>query len=87
MNRKSMPLILMLVAGAITCIITLINDYTILERLIALFVVLVVFYLLGNALKWTLDYFDSENERKRLEEEEAENESEITEEEQGKQET
>ena len=82
MNRKTMPLILMLVAGAITCIITLTNTYTVLERLIALFIVLVVFYFLGSALKWTLDYFDRENEKKRQEEEEAEGESENLEEEQ-----
>ena len=71
MNRKNLPLILMLVAGAVTCIITLIRDYSVLGSLVALFIVLVVFFLLGSVMKWVLDYFDRENERKRLEEEEA----------------
>ena len=76
MNRKNLPLILMLVAGAVTCIITLIREYSVLGSLIALFVVLVLFFFLGNVMKWTLDYFDRENEKKRLEEEALEQETE-----------
>ena len=76
MNRKNLPLILMLVAGAVTCIITLIRDYSVLGSLIALFVVLVLFFFLGSVMKWTLDYFDRENEKKRLEEEALEQEAE-----------
>ena len=76
MNRKNLPLILMLVAGAVTCIITLIREYSVLGSLIALFVVLVLFFFLGNVMKWTLDYFDRENEKKRLEEEALEQEAE-----------
>lgn len=64
MNRKNLPLILMLTAGAITCIITLINDYSIMGRLISLLIVLIVFYLLGNIMKWVLNYFDKQNEKK-----------------------
>lgn len=76
MNRKNLPLILMLVAGAVTCIITLIREYSVLGSLIALFVVLVLFFFLGSVMKWTLDYFDRENEKKRLEEEALEQEAE-----------
>lgn len=71
MNRKNMPLVLMLVAGAITCVITFIQKYSVLEKLVSLLVVLVVFYLLGSLLRWTLDYFDGQNDRRRKEEEEA----------------
>lgn len=67
MNRKNMPLILMLVAGAVTCIITFIQNYSVLRKLISLFVVLLIFYMLGSILRWTLDYFDSENEKKNKE--------------------
>lgn len=67
MNRKNMPLILMLVAGAVTCIITFIQKYSILEKLVSLFVVLLVFFFLGSLLKWTLDYFDEQNEKKNAE--------------------
>ena len=71
MNRKNIPLILMLVAGAVTCIITLIRDYTIIGQLASLLIVLVIFYFLGSVLKWTLDYFDSQNNQQKQEEGEA----------------
>ena len=68
MNRRNVPLILMLAAGAVTCVITFIQNYSILAKLVSLFVVLLVFYFLGSLLRWTLDYFDSENEKKKDEE-------------------
>ncbi len=64
MNRKYLPLILMLAAGAVTCVINLIRHYPMLNQMIVLFVVLVVFYILGCVLKWTLDLFDRQNEEK-----------------------
>lgn len=63
-----MPLILMLTAGAVTCIITFVQKYSVLGKLTALLVVLVIFYLLGSILRWTLDYFDKQNEEKSKEE-------------------
>ncbi len=68
MNRKYMPLILMLVAGAVTCIITFIQNYSIIGKLISLLIVLIIFYVLGSGLKWTLDYFDAQNEEKKQKE-------------------
>ena len=68
MNRKNLPLLLMLVAGAITCIITFIQKYSIIAKLVSLFIVLLVFYILGSALKWTLDFFDRQNEERLKEE-------------------
>lgn len=68
MNRKNLPLLLMLTAGAVTCIITFIQKYSPLMKLISLFVVLLIFYFLGSVLKWTLDYFDKQNEIRRKEE-------------------
>lgn len=62
MNRKNLPLILMLTAGAITCIINLIRQYSIISQLVVLLVVLILFYVLGSAIKWTLDYFEEQNE-------------------------
>lgn len=80
MNRKNLPLLLMLAAGAVTSIITYVKDYTLAGKLVALFVVLLVFYVLGTILKWALDYFDEQNQ-KRLEEEAAQaEETESTEE-------
>ncbi len=68
MKRKDLPLLLMLVAGAVTCIITYIQKYTMIAKLFSLFIVLLVFYVLGSVLKWTLDYFERQNEEKLKEE-------------------
>lgn len=68
MNRKKLPLLSMLTAGAVMCIITFINQYTALVRLTSLFGIMLLFYFLGNVLKWTLDFFESQNEKKRQEE-------------------
>ncbi|MBR1701000.1 MAG: hypothetical protein IJ716_03505 [Lachnospiraceae bacterium] len=62
MNRKNLPLILMLIAGAVTCVINLIRQYSIISQLTVLLIVLVLFYALGSLIKWTLDYFDEQNE-------------------------
>lgn len=68
MNRKNIPLLLMLTAGAVTCIITYVRQYSITSKLVSLFLVLVVFWLLGSILEWTLNYFDAQNEKRRKEE-------------------
>ncbi len=68
MNRKNLPLYLMLTAGAVMCIISYVNKFTILAKLVSLFVVLAVFYLLGSVLAWTLNYFDRQNEERLKEE-------------------
>ena len=81
MNRKNLPLVLMLLAGAVTCIITFTNKYAMVDRLGILLGVLVLFYLLGSILVWTLNFFDQQNEKKRKEEGEViEKEAEETEE-------
>lgn len=79
MNRRSLPFVLMLFAGAVTCIITFVRQYSIIDKLVALLVVMVIFLGLGTVLRLTLDYFDKENAKKALEEGEViekENESE-----------
>ena len=79
MNRKNMPLLLMLGAAAVTSILTFVMHYTILQKLIALLVVLLVFYVLGSTLRWVLDTFEAQNEKAALDEGEViekENESE-----------
>ena len=68
MNRKNLPLLLMLTAGAVTCIITYIQKYSLFAKLASLFIVMLVFCILGNTLKWTLDRFDRQNEEKLKEE-------------------
>lgn len=62
MNRKNLPLLLMLTAGAVTCVITYVMDYSMVTKLMSLLLVLVLFYFFGSILKWTLDSFDRQNE-------------------------
>lgn len=64
MNRKNLPLFLMLTAGAVTSIITYIEKYPMEVMLVSIFVVLLLFYILGCIIKWTLDYFDLQNEER-----------------------
>lgn len=94
MNRKNMPLLLMLGAAAVTSILTYVMHYTILQKLIALLVVLCIFYVLGSTLRWVLDTFEAQNEKAALDEgeviekeSEEESEASIEEEEQDKAET
>lgn len=68
MRKQDIPLYLMLVAGAATCIITYVRNYSVVSKLTALLVVLLIFWLLGSVLKWTLEYFEQQN-AKRLKEE------------------
>lgn len=79
MNRKTMPLVLMLIAGAVTSIMTFIMDYSIVNKLLALLISLLVFYFLGSILKWVLDYFEKQNEELLNTEQEQQGQEEIQE--------
>ena len=68
MNRKNLPMLLMLTAGIVTCIITFVQQFSMQNKLVSLFCVMLLFYVLGSILKWTLDYFDAQNEKRRKEE-------------------
>ena len=65
-----MPLILMLTAGACTCIVTMVQAYSVLASLVALFAVMLLFYCLGNGVRLLLDHFDRQNEEKAKQEQE-----------------
>lgn len=69
MNRKNLPLVIMLIAGAVISVITFIKDYELVEKLLLLLITLIVFYGLGSLLVFTMNHFDKVNEQKRLEEE------------------
>lgn len=62
MDKKNIPILLMLVAGAITCIITFIEKYSVLTQLLVLFIVLVIFYCIGTVIKWAFISFERRNE-------------------------
>lgn len=86
MNRRMLPLLFMLISGAITCVATWIHGYSALEKLIYLLVVMLIFGTLGSVLQRTINYFDKQNqkrlaeeEKERAEKEKAENETAETE--------
>lgn len=64
MNRKILPLLLMLGAGALTLIITLIKSYSLPGMLFSVLIVMLLFYLLGWWMKSMLDYFEKQNAKK-----------------------
>lgn len=68
MNRRNLPLLMMLTAGAVMCIISYVQRFSILAKLVSLFVVFLAVYLLGCVLVWTLNYFDRQNEERLREE-------------------
>lgn len=82
MDRKLLPLLLMLSAGAVTCVLNLVRGYPLVQQLATLLGVLIVFYILGSVLQWTLDLFERQNEEKLADEGEViEKDSELSEEE------
>lgn len=62
-RRKLLPVLIMLLAGAMAAILLAIGRYEITKMLWILFVVLLVFYILGCILKWSLDHIDKQNEK------------------------
>ncbi len=68
MNRKNLPLLMMLIAGVVMCVVSYVQKFSILAKLVSLFVVFVVVYLLGDVLVWTLNDFDRQNEERLREE-------------------
>ena len=70
MNRKNLPLLLMLAAGIVSCIYTFILQYSTLRKLVFLFIVLLLSYLLSCIGIWVVDCFraESDNQLKDAEE-------------------
>ena len=62
MNKKNLPLLLMLVAGIVSCIYTFILQYSTLKKLVYLFIVMLVVYFLCCIIIWVVDCFQAESE-------------------------
>ena len=71
-RMKMFPLILMLVAGSFTSIMTYYFQYEIKTALLVLLSVLLVFYCLGLLLVNVIASFDKKNEEERLAKEQEE---------------
>lgn len=67
-KRRLIPPFVMLLAGAIVSITMYILHYEVKFLLIVLVCVLVVFYMLGDTLRWMLNHFEAQNEEARMEE-------------------
>lgn len=67
-KRRLIPPFVMLLAGAIVSITMYILHYEVKILLIVLVCVLVVFYMLGDTLRWMLNRFEAQNEEARMEE-------------------
>lgn len=61
-NKKRFPLILMLVAGAVTSIVLYIRDFELIKFLWILLASLIVFYAIGSLVVNVIERFDRENE-------------------------
>ena len=69
MKRQQLPLLLMLIAGAIVSITVYMKGLGLKTMLIALLAALVAFYFLGSIIVSILDGFDRRNEIMKLSEE------------------
>lgn len=64
-----MPLLLMLVAGAVTTITVYFRGLGLTTMLIALLAVLLVFYVIGSFIVYMLDSFEKKNEEQAVSDE------------------
>lgn len=60
MNTKKIPAFVMLLAGAVATIVTYINHYSLEDMLVVLVLTLVVFLIIGVAIKLVFDSFHIE---------------------------
>lgn len=73
MKTRQIPAILMLVAGLITCIISFLSKVELIRFLINLSIILVVFFVLGEVIRYIIDInFATKEEKEETQEEETE---------------
>ncbi len=60
MNTKKIPALVMLSAGAVAVIVTYINHYSLEDMLVVLILTLIVFLIIGVAIKLVFDSFHIE---------------------------
>ena len=58
MNTKRIPAIVMLLGGAVACIVTFINHYNLKDMLVVVTLSLVFFLILGVIIRLVLDSFE-----------------------------
>ncbi len=65
MDRRKIPVIFSLSAGAISLIFTMIKGYSLFNRTWILLVSILIFFFLGAFIQWLLDLFDEQNEKQK----------------------
>lgn len=75
MNKKLLPVFMMLVGGLVTVVITYINKFSIPAKLGSLLAVLAVLYFVGTIIVMVMDKFEKTNQKKIEEQEAAEREA------------
>ncbi|MCR5832303.1 MAG: hypothetical protein K6G67_09220 [Lachnospiraceae bacterium] len=60
MNTKKIPALVMLLAGSVAVIVTYINHYSLEDMLVVLILTLIVFLIIGIAIKLIFDSFHIE---------------------------
>ena len=63
MNTKKVPLLIMLLAGAVACIVTYINHYNLHDMLVVLLTVLILFLIVGLIAKKIFDKFEISSDK------------------------
>lgn len=58
MKTKFIPAVVMLLGGAVACIVTFLNNYSLEEMLSVLIIALIVFLILGVVIRLIIDSFE-----------------------------
>lgn len=69
MNRQKLPLVLMLIAGAVTSLTVYSRNLGLKTMLIALLASFIAFYIIGELIRMALDNIDKKNEVKEVSDE------------------
>ncbi|MCR5602277.1 MAG: hypothetical protein K6G27_01085 [Lachnospiraceae bacterium] len=64
MNTKKVPLFVMLLAGAVACIVTYLDHYSLHDMLVVLLAVLIVFLIIGLIIKKIFDKFEISDDKR-----------------------
>ena len=71
MKTKDIPAIIMLLAGALYCLLSIYYQTPLMDFLVQLLIVLLLFWIIGGILRMVLDYFMVKLQPKIMEEEDS----------------
>lgn len=77
MNTKKVPALVMLLAGAVCCVVTFLNHYSFKQMLLALIVVLLIFLVIGYIFRIILELFHVNEVKQESTDEQVDDEGEV----------